>query len=100
LDKIVSNRVKDSCISLINVLFLCVVCWDFCFFNTISDRLGVCHFRSSFGYLWCGGAFVLLSRYICKTSTFNWLRWSKSCSYDFLIYFAASVASRMRFSTV
>jgi hypothetical protein len=26
LDKIVSNRVKDSCISLINVLFLCVVC--------------------------------------------------------------------------
>jgi hypothetical protein len=99
LDKIVSNLVKDSCIILISV-FLCVVCCDCWRFDTISGCLGICHFLSSFSFLWCCRAFVLLSRCICDMITSCCLRWRKTCVYDFLVDFAASIASRMRLPTM
>jgi hypothetical protein len=73
LEKIVSNLVKDSCIILIHVCFVCVcvcvVCCDCWRLDTISGCLGVCHFRSCFSFLWCCRAVILLSRCICNMIT-------------------------------
>jgi hypothetical protein len=95
LDKIVSNRVKNSCIILINVcscvLFaesfhvsiLHLIACEYVIFGPPSDVWGAQEFRN----------FVLFSRYICKMNTCYWLRWCKSWSYNFLIYFAVLVAA-------
>jgi hypothetical protein len=59
LDKIVSNRVNDSCINLINVCS-CVLFADFWCFSIISGRWNVCHFRSSVSGVRQGFCFLIL----------------------------------------
>jgi hypothetical protein len=99
LDKLAPNLVKDFCIILISVCSLCCSrdCWRF---DTISGYLGVCHFRSPFSFLLCCRAFILLSRRIYNMNNYCCSGWRESCAYDFLVDFASSVASHMRFLTM
>jgi hypothetical protein len=93
-DNIVSNLVKESYI----ILFLCVVCCDCWRFNTISGCLA--YVQLSFSFLCCCRAFFLFSRFICNMNSCCRSGRRKSYAYGFLVDFAASVASKMRFPTM
>jgi hypothetical protein len=91
LDKIVSNRVKDSCIILMN-MFSCVLFVDiFGVFWSLGRILFPIFLRVS---VLRKGFPSLVLVYLLLVEAMQIL------IYDFLIGFAASVASRMRFPTM